>query len=207
MAPVTGPMASPAQSRPAHPRPPGIGDGELVWRLLSRTTARYWPVAVVGAIVAGIVDGLWVVSGAWWPGGVAAAVVLAVGGWRLPRPVNLIRLAGRRLVRPDGGPRWTMWRVRRAAVAAGLLAPGSRLVALEWQGRPGYGWRAVLRCPRGSSAQRWAAKTGQLAAGLRRQVTVTDVGAGRVEITVVAPDAMGRVPHQPHPLSDGPQRR
>lgn len=204
---MTGPMASPAPSRPAHPRPPGIGDGELVWRLAVRTTARYWPVAVVAGIVAGIVVGLRVVSHMWWPGGLAAGVVLVAGGWWLPRPMNVVRLAGRRLVRPDGMPRLAGWRLRRAAIVAGLLAPGSRLVAIEWESRRGYGWRAVLRCPRGSSAQRWAAKTGQLAAALRRSVTVTDVGAGRVEITVVAPDAMRRVPNQRHPLSDGSQRR
>lgn len=205
---MSGPTATPAATRPAHPRSQDTGgDGELLWRLAVRAAARYWPAAVVAALVAGIVVGLRVVSGVWWPGGLLAGVVLAVGGWRLPRPVNLVRLAGRRVVRPDGGPRLAMWRLRRAAVAAGLLAPAGRLVALEWDGRPGFGWRAVLRCPRGSSAQRWAAKTGQLAAALRRQVTVTDVGAGRVEITVVAPDAMSNVPHQPHPLTEQPQRR
>jgi len=165
-----------------------------------RTAARYWPAAVVAGIVAGIVVGLRVVSGAWWPGGLLAGVVLAVGGWRLPRPMNVVHLAGRRLVRPDGGPRLAMWRLRRAAVAAGLLAPGSRLVALGWDGRPGFGWRAVLRCPRGSYAQRWAARTGQLSAALRREVQIADLGGGRVEITVVDVDAMGRVPSQPHPL-------
>lgn len=204
---MTRPSATPAPSHPPHPRAHDHGDGELVWRLAVRAAARYWPVAVVAALVAGIVGGLWVVSGAWWPGGLLSVVALSVGGWRLPRPVNLIRLAGRRLVRPDGGPRLAMWRLRRAAADTGLLAPGSRLVALDWQSRQGYGWRTVLRCPRGSSAQRWAARSGQLAAALRRSVTVTDVGAGRVEITAVAPDAMSRVPHQPHPLTEQPHRR
>jgi len=203
---VTGPTATPAQSRPTHPRSQDSGDGDLLWRLAVRTTARYWPVAVLAGIVAAVVVGLRVATHVWWPGGVLAGVVLAAGGWRLPRPMNLVRLAGRRLRRPDGGPRLAMWRLRRAAVAAGLLAPGSRLVALEWQGRRGYGWRAVLRCPRGSSAQRWAVRSGQMSAALRREVRVADLGGGRIEFTAIAPDAMDRVPEQPHPLADLPPR-
>jgi hypothetical protein len=54
--------------------------------------------------------------------------------------------------------------------------------------------------PAGTSAQRWAARSGQLAAALRREVQIADLGGGRVEITVVDVDAMGRVPSQPHPL-------
>ena len=205
---MTRPMPAPAASRPAHPRSPGTADGDLLWRLAMRAAGRYWPVVVVAGIVAGIVVGLRAVAGGvWWPGGVLAGVVLAAGGWWLPRPVNLVRIAGRRLWRPDGGPRRGMWRLRRAAVAAGLLLPGSRLVAVQWQGRPGYGWRAVLRCPRGSSPQWWAARAGQLAAALRREVTITDMGAGQIEITATATGAMARVPHQPHPLADPPRRR
>ena len=171
-----------------------------------RTAARYWPVVVVSGIIAGIVVGLRVASHMWWPGGLAAVAVVAANGRWLPRPANVVRLAGRRLRRPDGMPRMVGWRLRRAAIAAGLVAPGSRLVALEWQGRPGYGWRVVLRCPRGSSAGRWAARTGQLSAALRREVRVSDLGGGRIEITAVAPDAMQRVPHQSHPLTDPPRR-
>ena len=208
MAPVSGPLASPGATRPAHPRSQSSGgDGDVLWRLAVRAAARYWPVAVVAALVAAIVVGLRLASGMWWPGGVLAVAVLAAGGWRLPRPVNLIRLAARRVVRPDGGPRLAMWRLRRAAVVAGLLAPAGRLVALEWDGRPGFGWRAVLRCPRGSSAGRWAARTGQLSAALRRDVRVSDLGGGRIEITAVTPDAMQRVPDQRHPLCDPPSRR
>lgn len=205
---MSGPAASPAASRPAHPRSPQRdGDGDLLWRLVVRAAARYWPAMLLAALVAGIVVGVRAVSGVWWPGGVLAAVVLAAGGWWLPRPANLVRLAGRRLLRPDGMPRLAGWRLRRAAVCSGLLAPGSRLVAVEWQGRPGYGWRAVLRCPRGSSAGRWAQRTGQLSAALRRDVGIGDLGGGRIEITAVALDAMGRVPNQRHPLTDPPPRR
>jgi len=166
-----------------------------------RAAARYWPAAVLAALVAGIVVGLRVVSGVWWPGGLLSTVVVAAGGWWLPRPANVVRLAARRMVRPDGMPRLAGWRLRRAGIAAGLLAPGGRLVALEWDGRPGFGWRAVLRCPRKSSAQRWVARSGQQAAALRRDVRIVDMGAGRVEVTVVDPDAMGRVPSQRHPLA------
>lgn len=204
---MSGPAVSPAASRPAHPRSQAQGESDLLWRLVVRAAARYWPLVVVAGIVAGIVVGLRVASHMWWPGGLVAVAVVAAGGWWLPRPANVVRLAGRRLLRPDGGPRWAMWRLRRAAVAAGLLAPGGRLVALEWQGRPGFGWRAVLRCPRGSSAQRWAARTGQLSAALRREVRTSDLGGGRIEIIAVAPDAMQRVPHQSHPLADPPPRR
>ena len=205
---MTRPIAAPATSRPTHPRSPqGTGDGELVWRLAVRTAARYWPVVVVAGVVAGIVLGVRVGSHLWWPGSLLAALVLAAGGRWLPRRVNPVRLAGRRMVRPDGGPRRAMWRLRRAGCAAGLITPGSRLVAVEWQGRPGYGWRAVVRCPRGSSPQWWAARAGHLAAALRREVQVSDLGAGRIEITVAAPGAMARVPDQPHPLTGPPRRR
>jgi len=197
---VTRPPATPAASAPTHPRSPDHGD-DLLWRLAVRAAARYWPVVVVAALVGGIVVGVRVATHMWWTGGVLAVVVLAAGGWWLPRPVNVVRLAARRLVRPDGMPRLACWRLRRAGVAAGLLAPAGRLVALEWEGRPGYGYRAVLRCPRGSSAQRWAARSGQLAAALRRDVRIVDLGGGRIEITVVDPQAMGRVPSQPHPLA------
>lgn len=205
---MTRPAATAASARPAHARSEdhSDGDGELMWRLVVRALSRYWPVMVVATLVAGIVLGLRLASHAWWPGATLAGALL-VAGWWLPRPVNLARLAGRRLLRPDGGPRLAMWRLRRAAIAAGLLAPGGRLVALDWEGRPGFGYRLVLRCPRGSSPQRWAARAGQLAAALRREVTITDAGAGRIEITVVAPGAMARVPDQPHPLTDPPGSR
>lgn len=201
-------MATPAPARPAHARSEdrGDSDSDLMWRVVSRAAARYWPGLVVAVVTAGIVVGARVALHLWWPGAALAAVVL-VAGWWLPRRVRLSRLAIRRLARPDGGPRLAMWRLRRAAVAAGLLAPGGRLVALEWEHRPGYGYRLVLRCPKGSAAQQWAARAGQLAAALRREVQITDAGAGRIEITTVGPGAMARVPNQRHPVIDPPRRR
>jgi hypothetical protein len=162
---------------------------------------------IVAVVAAGIVLVLRVVSHLWWPGATLVGVVLVAGWWLLPRPVNVVRLAGRRLWRPDGMPRVVGWRLRRAAVAAGLIAPGGRLVAVAWEGRPGYGYRVVVRCPRGSSPQRWAARSGNLASALRREVTIADIGAGRIEITAVASGAMARVPDQPHPLTGPPARR
>lgn len=205
---MTRPAAAPAPVRPAHARTEdrGDSDSDLMWRVVSRAMARYWPVMIMAAIVAGIVVGSYRVLGGWWPGAALAGLVV-VAGWWLPRRANPVRLAIRRLLRPDGGPRLAMWRLRRAAIAAGLLVPGGRLVALEWEGRPGFGYRLVLRCPRGSSPQRWAARAGQLAACLRREVAIADAGAGRIEITVVAPGAMARVPDQPHPLASPSRRR
>lgn len=206
---MTRPVAAPGTARPVHLRSKDTGDSDsdLMWRLAVRVGARYWPVMIVAVVAAGIVLGVRVVSQLWWPGATLAGVVLVAGWWLLPPRANLVRLAGRRLWRPDGMPRLAMWRLRRAAVAAGLLTPGSRLVAVAWEHRPGFGYRVVVRCPRGSAAQRWAARSGQLSAALRREVTIADIGAGRIELTVVAPGAMARVPHQPHPLAGPPTRR
>lgn len=206
---MTRPAATAASARPAHARSEdhSDGDGELMWRLVVRALSRYWPVMIMAGVMAGIVVGGHRVLGGWWPGVTLAAVAVVAGWWLLPRSVNVVRLAGRRLLRPDGMPRLAMWRLRRAAIAAGLLAPGGRLVALDWEGRPGYGYRVVLRCPRGSSPQRWAARAGQLAACLRREVHVSDLGAGRIELTTVAPGAMARVPDQRHPLAGPPGSR
>lgn len=137
---------------------------------------RYWSPLLVAAIVAGAALRYGTL------GAVLAPVGLVVSLFVLPFRVNLVAHALRRVRYPDGVPRRTMRRVRRALLALPGAQLPSRWVIRRWH-RTGTEERMSWRAWPGDSLARWQ--------DVRTEAVRTALGASMAEVYEPRPGVIG----------------